>query len=396
MDEIEFSMCITEYQDISPLSQLLKGFKRRCRVRTILWKDAPSELSNMAIYNRGADVSQVGAPTVGDLVSMNALRPFTPEEVYSIGGEQAFLPMAWESSRRIERQQVWAIPWLADPRAIFYWRDLLEHAGIEEEHAFQNSQEMEATLGRLQADSIPSPWVIPTIPDLPLLQIIASWVWGAGGDFVSPEGKRVRFLEPEALAGFKAFYRLFRFTPRTGSLTDIQQVKSQFTSRQAAVTMGSPQLGLSILKEIPAGERSLLGVAAPPGPSLIGGSNLVVWAHTRRPIQAGDLVRFLTSKAAQVEYLPSIGYLPVRWDAFTEPPYTTDPFFKGLLKTMYDSRPFSLIRMGGLLEARLLVPLSNIWQELIENPEANLDSILSDHLTPTANRLNVMLSSTAA
>ncbi len=393
MDEIEFSICVTEYQDISPLSQLIKNFKQRVRVRTILWKDAPSELSNMAIYNRGADVSQVGAPSVGDLISMNSLRPFTPTEIYSMGGDEAFVPLAWESSRRIERQQVWAIPWLADPRAIFYWRDLLEQAGVDETNAFQDFQSMETTLTRLQETSTPTPWVIPTVADVPLLQIVASWVWGAGGDFVNANGKRVLFSASEALRGLKAFYSLYRFTPQTGSLTDAQQVKTYFASRKSAVTMGSPQLGLSILREIPASERSLLGVSAPPGPALIGGSNLVVWAHTRKPNMAVDLVRFLTSKAAQVEYLPSIGYLPVRWDALSEPPYTTDPFFKGLALSLHNSRPFPLVRLGGLLEARLLAPLSNIWQDLIANPEGDLDTIMLDHLSPIANRLNVLLNS---
>jgi multiple sugar transport system substrate-binding protein len=215
---VEVSICTNQGQDVSYLERLLYQFNPLARLKVLAWDDEWKEFTNYAVYRIGPDISQVGSPLVGDLVSMNALRPFTHRELGSMGGMEAYEPAAWTSSRRADFEQVWAIPWTADPRVLFYWRDMLEQAGVDEATAFAGIETMEATLEKLQKNTLATPWVLPTRIPLAALQTASSWVWGAGGEFVSQDGKKTRFCEPEALLGWQHYFDLQRFMPpeRTG------------------------------------------------------------------------------------------------------------------------------------------------------------------------------------
>jgi len=393
MAEIEFSICIDPTQDTSDLQRLLAKSHIRYRLQTIAWDDYIHELMQVAIYGRGPDISQSGAPLVSDLVAMNGIRPFEKSEIAMLGGAGVFHRAVWDSSRRVNEERVWAVPWLADPRAIFYWRDMLESAGVTEESAFESFDQMEDTLARLRANGVQTPWVIPTGRSVSLLQVAASWIWACGGDFVSWDGRKALIDQPEALAGLRVYYGLHRYLPETDGPIDISEAVKFFQERKAAVTMGSPRIGMSVLEHLPE-QRTNLGIALPPGPPLVGGSSLVIWKHTKQVETTFALVRYLTSKEAQVEYLKQTGYLPSRRDALAEPPFATDPFFQGLARALEHGRPFPVVRLGGLLEGRLILPLSGIWEDIHTDPGRDIDQTMVDHLAPFAKRINIMLGST--
>ena len=149
MSPVELSICLTRIQTTQDIDHLLEPFNAKrsadnqAKVRVIVWDNYKTELTSMALYGRGSDISQVGAPLMSDLLAMNALRPFKEIEITSLGGAEAFNPIAWQSSRRVFEKQVWAIPWLADPRAVIYWRDMLEKAGVSTETAFTSFENMQ-------------------------------------------------------------------------------------------------------------------------------------------------------------------------------------------------------------------------------------------------------------
>ena len=55
------------------------------------------------------------------------------------------------------------------------------------------------------------PLAMPTKRSNMTLHYIASWIWGAGGDFLSPDGANLAFDQPKALEGCMAYYGLRRF-----------------------------------------------------------------------------------------------------------------------------------------------------------------------------------------
>src|SRR5258707_12145261 len=103
------------------LSQFEAEQGLRIRLRLLSWDRAWSDLVKVALYGDGPDVSEIGSTWLGDLVAMNALRPFSEAEIAALGRPGAFLPSAWQGGRLAGQKQTWAIPWLAGPR-LGFWR----------------------------------------------------------------------------------------------------------------------------------------------------------------------------------------------------------------------------------------------------------------------------------
>ncbi len=211
--EIDISL-ISTLSNLGITERMLKEYENKYGAHTQLqkltWGSAWAELVHYSIYKTAPDVSEVGSTWIGDLIGMNCLRPFTPAEIASFGGAQAFFPSAWNSGVS-STGQVWAIPWLIDSRLLYYRRDLLEKAGIDPVTAFQSHAALVNTLQRLSQAGIEMPWASPTHKTRMSLHNVATWIWGAGGDFVSPDGKRTLFNSPEALKGFEQYFELGRF-----------------------------------------------------------------------------------------------------------------------------------------------------------------------------------------
>jgi ABC-type glycerol-3-phosphate transport system substrate-binding protein len=153
--------------------------------------------------------------------------------------------------------------------------------------------------------------------------------------------------------------------------------------------MGSPNL-LRIVKQHYVRHPEMikkLGVALPPGPPYVGGSNLLVWAHTRLEQQAINVVQKLTSKEIQSVFCQKSGYLPVRMEVLSEPPYTTDPHLKIIVEALKAGRTYPSFRRWGLVEERLSILFDRIWTHLLTDsnigiPLAEL-KVLSDRLEMT-------------
>jgi multiple sugar transport system substrate-binding protein len=333
-----------------------------------------------------------------NLAAMNALAEFTPGEVAALGGASVFLPAAWQTVKETGAAQVWSIPWLADVRVVYYWRDLLEQAGVDESAAFNTPDRFHATLHQLQTRDMTHPLLLLTHFPFAALQYLASWIWGAGEDFVNPDGHSLRFNEPQFRAALRAYFSLHSYLPHgTESLTPTSDGLSKaldlFTQRQVAVTMGDPSwLGatLAALRDTPH-LIDQLGVALPPGPPYVGGSNLVIWKHTRQRDVALRLIRSLISPDIQANYCQQIGLLPTRLEALQRPPYSTDPRYQVLAHAAQSGRSYPALLRWGLIEENFSRTLMQIWSDLAANPQSDLDVLLGQRIDPLMKRLNSLL-----
>lgn len=355
-----------------------------------IWKD----LVNVGIYKRGADLSEIGTTWIGSFVSMNALRPFQPAEIAQVGGEQAFLPTTWHTTSLVGDTRVWAIPFLSDVRVIFFWRDMLEEAGVDEAAAFASFEGMEATFKRLKK-VVPAPWAVPTdAATQDTLHNALSWVWSTGGDFVSPDGRRTRFAEPAVRNALKAYFSLYRFMPKGLYPLSGDQSVDLFRQRQVAAILCGPWLLENLRRQAQsASQIAKVGVALPPGPSFVGGSNLIVWQHARNEAECIDLIRHLVSPQVQTEFCPASGLLPVRMEVLADPTYAADPHNKVLVEALRKGRVPIAFPLWGMVEDRLSTSFAQVWSELFTRRHDRLEVILSHHLEGLARRMDRMLGS---
>lgn len=392
MPPLEFSICQSQGDTTSDLENVLQPFNAtlkadaRVQFHPLQWEEYRQELTWFAIHNQGPDISQVGAPVVYDLAVMNALRPFTRRDVAQLGGQDAFTQVAWESAQPTEEETVWSLPWYSDPRAIIFWRDMLEKASVDPETAFHSFDQVEITMEKLQAAGMATPWSLPTGHRLGVLQSAVSWLWGAGGAIITPDGKTPQFAEKAALTGLKRYFSLRRFLPAEPPLLSMQQSLAIFNQRQAAATMANLPLAQGVLQNQP-DLAPHLGIALPPGPTYVGGSSLVVWKHTRRETHALQLVQHLLSQQEQYDYCRASGNLPVRRDVLVKSPFSDHPVYNGFVKAIEHGRIFPIFRLSGLVEERLATALAQAWAELVQKPSVDLDELLESLLKPASARL---------
>jgi ABC-type glycerol-3-phosphate transport system substrate-binding protein len=394
---LRWSVC---EQDNSITLPLVNGFREKLirkpevEVISIPWVDVKQELAQIAIYrSEGLDVSQAGAPLINDLVAMNALRPLLPREVTELGDEKAFVPIAWQHCLLGQPQQAWAVPMFADPRAIIYWGDMLDNAGIEQEKAFSSVDQMKDTFQRLRASGVEYPWMLNIRDRFLCLQGASSWLWNSGVDFVTPDGGQSEFASPAGLDGLAAHFDLKRFMRPDAHQLSWQELMDLFTNRKAAATLFNLGAAYRWYQAAPEEYRPYLRIAVPLQQAYVGGSNLVIWGQTRNDELAFTLVKYLLSPQVQRSYPILLGQLPVRLDVLHDPNFSSlSPIHQGFINTLATGRMYPNIKFGGLLEDQLVRAFDRIWQTLLSDPTTDTRETIARVVGPIARRYDNMVS----
>jgi multiple sugar transport system substrate-binding protein len=396
MIELELSLLAHGPNVVDTLRPFLDRFGARNGVHVeanvFEWETAWSELVKVALYGHGPDVSEVGSTWVGSLIAMNVFQAVDARELADYGGAAAFVPSAWQGALAAGSGEVWAQPWLAYARVLYYRRDLLEQAGVDERTAFQTHEQLERTLSRLAAKGTAAPWAVPTRNSRDTLHNIASWVWSAGGDFASADGKHILFNDKPARAGIRAYFDLHRYL--VPAARQMSESDSLFRQGQAAVIMSGPWLwpaDASRPSNMTPRVAANIGVAVPLDISFVGYSYLVIWRHSRRRDLALKLVRELTGAEVLAAYAPGTGPLFVRLDMLDHSPLANEPNYQVMARALKTGRAFPSISLWGLIEDKLAAALDNIWQDVLAEVHPDMDAIMNKHLDPLSSRLEMTL-----
>jgi ABC-type glycerol-3-phosphate transport system substrate-binding protein len=275
---------------------------------------------------------------------------------------------------------------------VYYWRSHLKKAGIDEQGAFSSPNRMADTLDRLACSGRP-PWGAPTFPVTNTLHQVASWIWSRGGDFVSEDGKRTLFCEPEALEGICEYLKLSRYMPHR--FQSLDHILDTFEDRSISAIIDGPWFLMRMMLGGASTEiLDDLGAAMPPGPPFVGGSDLVVWRHVPDDKAAAGLalVKHLTSPKIQREICETTGLLPVRTALFEEAPYASNPHFRVFGEALRFGRSLPMIAFWGPLEDRLVQAFGAIWKDVAGHRGCTSDqSIILEHLEPVAKRFDRLL-----
>jgi multiple sugar transport system substrate-binding protein len=361
------------------------------------WEDIWRELVNVGIYRRGPDIAESGSTWLESLVAMESLNPFSAHDINHIGGKEIFFPAAWQNIALSNQKEVWGIPFRVDVRAIFYWKDIFENAAIDASEAFSTNENMTAAFTKLQETGV-SPWVAPTNDAHNTVYNIASWIWGAGGDFISSVGKQTDFGSAAARRGAQDYFDLLRFMPPQTAPFDDDDTLQLFFTRKAASMVAGPWL-INSLRLQPNVEKLLphLGIAPLPGPAFVGGTILVVWKHTKHPSEAIELIKRLTGTEFQSQYCQISGLLPVRQDLWTDEFISSHEYLSVFNKAIRTGRGVPPTALWGIVEDRLSKAFGAIWQDLylLNTPGKSisaLDKIISRHFDLLSARLDITLS----
>jgi len=391
-EKLEFSVMMHGPTFENDMQSLIKNFEQENRVKVNLvflsWATGWSELVKYALYGTGPDVSEIGSTWMPSLVGMDTLTPVSDIQLAKTGGEDAFLHAIWQSA--FIDKKIYGIPWFTDTRLIYYRRDLFAKAGLDPSQVFQSTQNLSAAVEALKTVSPVAPWMVPTVKATQNMHIVAPWVWGAGGDFLSPDGNAILFDQPAALSGFCDYFRLGRYLKNELRL-DIPDVENSFYHDKAAMIVsgswigmrGMRHYGLDIVKEN-------YGVAPTPGVPFIGGSHLAIWKNAKNPELARKLVEYLAYADVQRGFYKTAIMLPTRNEVLQSSDMGTDDgVWKASVEALYRGRCFPAVRLWGKLEEAVSTEVGNIWAEIAANPQQDADQIVVKHISGVAERLKI-------
>jgi multiple sugar transport system substrate-binding protein len=393
MKEIALSLMFHNPQSVPVVQAVLDEFEKQSRIHVNLkvlnWETGHAELTKGAIYSRGPDVSEIGSTWVSDLVAMNALRAFTPHDLNLIGKADEFIPASWQTGQAGD-QRMWSIPYTANIYLIHYRKDLLRQAGIDETTAFQSHENIKETVKQLAQSGVEMPIVL-TEDRHALLHSMASWIWAAGGDFCSADGKQILFDQPQSLQAIQEYFGLLRYiAPHSLKRLETESSIDLFCQGQSAIHFqGVLTVGLENLMLPHVHEN--WGVAAFPKPYFIGGTNLVIWQHSPNIESALQLVQYLTSVKSQVQLSLPFRMLPPRLAVMSTPEYLADPMMRNLGDIPRFGRSYPAVKLWGVIEERLISGLVGIRMAMLADPSADLSTLIEQSIVPLARRLNVVL-----
>src|SRR6185369_8941686 len=114
MVAIEFSVMENNAGDAQQLRPLLDAFEKQYHVHVNLigipWSKGWTEIAKFGIFGHGPDLSSIGTTWVGSLASMQALRPFSAQQVHAMGGAEAFFETNWQAGFLPNDPTPWSIP----------------------------------------------------------------------------------------------------------------------------------------------------------------------------------------------------------------------------------------------------------------------------------------------
>jgi len=399
--ELNFLTIADVAEDLQPLRAVLAPFERDTHIqlslRRVSWERAWQTLVLDAMEGKGPHVSQIGSTWGATMAMLDALRVFSSADVSSVGGQQSFLPSAWETVKLANRPQVWAVPWSIYTFVLYYRKDILDKAGLDAGQAFVKPEAMYDTFTQLSNAGV-VPWAFPTLhPYADLVHIASSWARANAGDFMSADGREPLFAKSEASAGLINFFQLFSFIPPSLRGLSVQACTQAFARGDTAVLVDGVEIGAELLESPYASQemRDNFAVTTLPGVPWIGGDHLVIWKNVLSDPDhekaALDLVRFLGQKDTQVKYFEAESVLPARVDAYEElkfPLETSAATVQTILKT---GRPHPPLRLWRRIEAFLDEMLLDIGSSVLRQPAVAVSEITKRMLTEYEYKLAAVL-----
>jgi multiple sugar transport system substrate-binding protein len=380
---------------VTDVQNLLAGFEQRRSLRVKVnyqgWDSAWSGLVRNSIHGSAPTVSEIGTSWVPDLVGMNALYPLPISVIKAVGNESDYVPQSWKSCFLIGDLQMWSLPWISGARVIYYRKDLLAKAELNPDTAFHSPEAMLDSVRQLQKAGITRPWITSTAASLNTFHLISSWIWAAGGDYISEDGRRLLFTEDKAIDGMAAFFALGNHMEPGLQECSYDAAIDMFWRGDAAITMDGGWVYETQKLEANPEVLENLGVALPPGPSYAGGSNLVIWTNTKDKGAAEELLLFMTEPESVMTMARVTGLFPARRSLLNAPEVIGRDFGKVMGQAIDTGRALPSHVFSAMLEDKLRYTFGNIWADVLKSPGGDLREMIAGHLFPLKERLELAI-----
>ena len=356
------------------------------QVDLVDWSVAYNQLQTALQGGADACVTQVGTTWVSGFQPLDGFRTYTAEEIAAMGGADAFVEASWEATSMTGSDEVIAIPWFVDVRALAYRADLLEQVGLTPEEAFADLDAFEATLKQIDEAGLGvDPFSHTGRGDWNVVQNSAMFMWNFGAEILSPDLSTAVFNSPEAVAGVQMQTRLFGEGLTPPDAPEINTVQAEARMGEGAVfsVVTGPWMISNILNpgsdsswQTPEVRENIDFTLFPGGPggqyTFVGGSQLSIFNECPHPDAAVKFVQHLVSAPAQVAYSRQSGFLPALIEAQDDPAFASEDYVAFKEAARIGKVPPTIVQWGAV-ENELRTALEGVWEDVAASPGAPID-----------------------
>ena len=314
------------------VAQLIPEFERlnpgiRVEVQQGPWLSAHEKLLTAFAGDATPDVAQLGSSWVPELVALGAIEPLdTRLNASRVVDRRDYFEGPLQGNRIDGR--IWAIPWYADTRLLFYRSDLLRAAGFARPPGDWEEWLRAMRAIKARGDRGDYAVLLPINEYEPLLALALQ----PGDPLLRDGGRYGNFQSPGFARASDFYFGLFRegLAPRLSN-TQISNVYDEFARGHFAFYVSGPWNIGEFRRRLPP-ERQDDWMTAPlpgpdgPGASIAGGASLAIFARSRNKDAAWRLVEYLSRPDVQRRFFVLTGDLPARRSAWAAPELANDPY----------------------------------------------------------------------
>lgn len=312
------------------ITQLLPEFERENPDIHVVLQQLPLTAAHQKLLTAFAgdstpDITQIGNTWMPEFVALGALQPLQARVAHS----QVVLPNDYFASiwsTNVYDGVTYGVPWYVDTRLLFYRSDLLKAAGFDAPP--RNWSEWRRMLAALSHPDHGQYGILLPTNEYDQLTALAL----QQPDSLLRDGGRYGNFES---AGFKRALTFYVDTFRMHEAPDITNIEagnpwSEFGRGVYSFYFSGPWNIGEFRKRLPASEQADWDTAPlpgpdGPGPSVAGGSSLVIFRTSEHKDAAWKLIEYLSRPQVQDRFYDLLGDMPPRRSSWSQGTLRIDP-----------------------------------------------------------------------
>ncbi|MDR2999619.1 MAG: extracellular solute-binding protein [Fibromonadaceae bacterium] len=379
---------------LEDMNKILKGFHvenpgLKVEVTVLDWGNGFSKIVLAAATRKGPDVIQVPSTWAASLTDIGALMSL--DSVANIWADSnLFINGARETMKPRNSEHITSLPWFLDVRPFYYRQDVLDSLKIDPNTI--NSRETFAdVLQRIRRARISingkvvNPMAYPAKNDWNIVHNVASWIFSAGGSFLTEDLSKSNLLSQETLDGIHFYLDFVRNghndysnldKTTAGVSSDFDQGRTAFIGETTSKSMyldnhnflQANSNAVAMLKYgcmiPPTAKRGMLGKY------FLGGSNLGVFSSTPVKRESLALLRYLTTQSdVQFQFSRVSGFLPSLTETYDLPYFSENKNRKVFQKIVESGVSYPAISSWSAIETDVLAKRFNNIFNIIAGSE---------------------------
>ncbi|QFZ16368.1 extracellular solute-binding protein [Saccharothrix syringae] len=328
------------------------GYK--VKTETVAFDQALNNYRTAAQGGQGPDVFRAEVAWVPQLAKLGYVVDLTGTELANDTADFLETPLG---STKFEGK-TYGVPQVTDSLALFYNKKLLADAGVEPPKTWDEVKAVAAKLGGEKTIFINNDayYALP-------------FIYGAGGDLVDADAKKIVVNSPENVEALETAKGLLDAKAATTALdpaNSYNNMQAAFTSGEVAMVVNGPWSVADYLKGTAFTDAANLGIAPVPGTTAgegtapVGGHDYVIRQGTKAKDSAVKLIACLSSVESQVTVAKELGLLPTRKSAYDNADVKANAVVSAFEPVVAAAHPRAWIPEGGQLFDPLKIAYADV------------------------------------